>query len=81
MRYRFLRFPEGRPKALTLSYDDGCTQDIRLADILSRYGIKCTFNLNSERLGRKGDVLNINGKIVNHAKVNSEDVKHIYDGH
>ena len=47
MRYRFIRFPEGRAKALTLSYDDGCSEDIRFADLLAKYGIKCTFNFNS----------------------------------
>ncbi len=50
MGYRFLRFPGGKAKALTLSYDDGCKADIRLADTLDKYGIKCTFNLNSSRL-------------------------------
>ena len=44
MRYSFIRFPNGRPKALTLSYDDGCAEDIRFADLLAKYGIKCTFN-------------------------------------
>ena len=48
MRYRFLRFPEGRPRAFTLSYDDGCLQDIRFSEILNKYGVKCTFNLNSD---------------------------------
>ena len=43
----FVRYPEFRKKALTLSYDDGVTQDIRLMEILDRYGLKCTFNLNS----------------------------------
>lgn len=52
MRYRFLRFPEGKPKAVTLSYDDGCRQDIKLSQILNKYGIKCTFNLNSDWLGK-----------------------------
>ena len=47
MRYRFIRFPEGRAKALTLSYDDGCPEDIRFADLLADYGIKCTFNFNT----------------------------------
>ena len=53
MRYRFLRFPEGKAKAVTLSYDDGCRQDIRFAQVLDRYGIKCTFNLNSGLFGEK----------------------------
>jgi peptidoglycan/xylan/chitin deacetylase (PgdA/CDA1 family) len=37
----------GKMKAVTFSYDDGIFQDIRLADIFNRYGLKCTFNLNS----------------------------------
>ena len=47
MRYRFLRFPGGKPKAFTMSYDEGVRQDIRLAEICTKYGVKCTFNLNS----------------------------------
>ncbi len=47
----FMRFPEGRVKAVTLSYDDGVFQDIRLMEILDRYGIKCTFNVNSATFG------------------------------
>ena len=42
-----LRYPNGLRKALTLSYDDGVEQDIRLMEILDKYGLKCTFNLNS----------------------------------
>lgn len=34
-------------KALTLSYDDGVESDVRLLEILRKYGVKCTFNLNS----------------------------------
>ena len=47
MRYRFMRFPGGKAKALTLSYDDGVRADLKLAEIITRYGIKCTFNINS----------------------------------
>lgn len=43
----FMRYPGGRAKALTLSYDDGVSSDRRLIEILNRYGLKCTFNLNS----------------------------------
>ena len=50
MRYRFMRFPEGKPKAVTLSYDDGPHFDLPMLDILDKYGIKCTFNLNSVRM-------------------------------
>lgn len=42
-----MRFPGGKRKAVTLSYDDGVTEDIRLIEILNKYGLKCTFNINS----------------------------------
>ncbi len=42
-------FPGGRTKALTLSYDDGVKEDIRLMDILRKCGMKATFNINASR--------------------------------
>lgn len=45
MQHMYLRFPDGKPKAVTFSYDDGCPQDVRLAQTLSRYNMKGTFNL------------------------------------
>ncbi len=45
--YLQMRFPGGKPKAVTFSYDDGVAQDLRLAEIAEQYGIKCTFNINS----------------------------------
>ncbi|MFA5562093.1 MAG: polysaccharide deacetylase family protein [Eubacteriales bacterium] len=43
----FLRFPGGRAKALTLSYDDGVKSDLRLIEIMQRHGLKGTFNINA----------------------------------
>jgi peptidoglycan/xylan/chitin deacetylase (PgdA/CDA1 family) len=40
-------FPNGKMKALTLSYDDGVEQDKCVIEILNRYKIKGTFNINS----------------------------------
>lgn len=51
MRYRFLRFPEGKFKAVTFSYDDGVRQDARLAEVFHRHGMKATFNINSAFFG------------------------------
>lgn len=45
--YRFMRFPGGKPKAVTFSYDDGSVFDKPLVEILDKYGIKCTFNIPS----------------------------------
>ncbi|MEE0946126.1 MAG: polysaccharide deacetylase family protein [Acutalibacteraceae bacterium] len=58
MRYRFLRFPNGKPKAVTFSYDDGCRDDINTAKIFSQYGVKGTFNINSGYVGQSDWYLN-----------------------
>ena len=42
-----MRFPEGKKRALTLSYDDGVEQDVRLIDIMKKHGLKGTFNISS----------------------------------
>jgi len=48
MMDRFMRFPGGKPKAFTMSYDDGCPEDIRFSETITKYGLKCTFNLNND---------------------------------
>ena len=67
-------------KILTFSYDDGVEQDARLIGLLNKYGMKGTFNLNSELLGRPGELIR-EGKRVAQNKVSPEDVKYIYEGH
>ena len=67
-------------KAITFSYDDGTTQDIRLAEMFRKYGIRATFNINSGLLGKDGELLR-EGKTVSHIKVKPEDLKHVYEGH
>ena len=52
--YHFLRFPGGVPKAVTLSYDDGMSQDIRLVELMKKYGFKGTFNLNAGAIPPEG---------------------------
>ncbi len=51
-----LRFPGGRQKALTFSYDDGVEQDIRLVEILNTHGLKGTFNINTGAFAPEGTV-------------------------
>ena len=70
----------GKMKALTFSYDDGVTQDVRLIQILNKYHLKGTFNINSELLGKEGSLV-CEGITVNHTKNKPEDVKYIYEGH
>jgi len=49
MRYRHLRFPGFKTKAFTMSFDDGITDDIRLVEMMNKYGLKGTFNISSAR--------------------------------
>jgi len=43
----YMKLKDGKSKVLTLSYDDGVVQDIRLIGILDKHGIKGTFNINT----------------------------------
>ena len=51
MRYCFLRFPGGKLKAVTLSYDDGVREDYQLIEIMRKHGLCGTFNVNSGLYG------------------------------
>ncbi len=70
----------GKKKAITFSYDDGVSQDVRLVEIFNKYGLKATFNINSELLGKPGKLVR-NGVEVRHDKVAPEKVSEIYRGH
>ena len=56
MSNKCMEFPGNLRRALTLSYDDGVEQDIRLIDIMNRHGLKGTFNLNSGLYAAEGTV-------------------------
>ncbi len=71
---------QGKMKAVTFSYDDGVTQDIRLAELFHKYGLKATFNLNFNKLGEPHSLVR-EGQTVNHTKNAAVDVPHIYAGH
>lgn len=58
MSMRLMRFKDGKKKALTLSYDDGVRQDIRLTEIMKKYSLKGTFNLNSALFSDENDTSN-----------------------
>ncbi len=55
MNKAYIRFPNFRRKALTLSYDDGVRQDKRLIAIMRKHGLKGTFNINAGLFGDKYD--------------------------
>ena len=70
----------GKKKAVTFSFDDGVTQDIRLIEILNRYNLKGTFNINSDLLGKAGELVR-NDRNVRHDKIQICDFRKVYDGH
>ena len=70
----------GKMKALTFSYDDGVRQDRRLVEIFNKYGLKCTFNVNSELLGTENQLVR-DGVEIRHDKLTPEEAKAVYEGH
>ena len=68
----------GKTKALTFSYDDGVESDRKLVSILNKYGMKCTFNLNSGLMTRASN-WNYNGFQVFH--INATAIGDLYAGH
>lgn len=73
-------FDGGKDKALTLSYDDGTVHDRRLTELMNRYGVRGTFNLNSGLFGRKEQAV-INGIHTDFSRIEKEEVKTLYQGH
>ncbi len=67
-------------KAITFSYDDAVTQDIEFVELLNKYNLKCTFNINSELLGTNNMLIRENKRVA-HYKIHKSDVKGIYDGY
>ena len=70
----------GQKKAITFSYDDTVTQDIRLIEILDKYGLKATFNLNSGLLGMDGMLIR-EGVEVSHVKIPASEIASVYKNH
>lgn len=44
-------------KIFTMSYDDGVVQDKKFLEIINKYDVKCTFNINSSRVKEVSDGL------------------------
>ena len=65
-------------KAFVLSYDDGVRQDIRLVEMLNKYGLKCTFNLNSGLMGPPYK-WEADGVVIE--RIPSRSLRELYAGH
>ena len=71
-------------KAVTFSFDDGIEQDKRLIKILDRYGLKCTFNLNSGRFGNRGHYRRTAFGVTAEVEANvipADEIKQVYENH
>lgn len=73
------RYPGGKRKAFNITYDDGVLQDERFVALLNKYGIKGTFNLNSQLMQEEFSWTHPNGMQVR--RLSSQRAKHLYDGH
>jgi peptidoglycan/xylan/chitin deacetylase (PgdA/CDA1 family) len=71
-------YPQKKMKALTLSYDDGVEQDRKLVEILNRYRIKATFNLNSG-IQSGSSFWNNEGTTIR--RLNIQTLPELYAGH
>jgi len=64
-------FPEGKTKALLLSYDDGTIYDRKLVQLLNKYQLIGTFHLNANKLGTA----------IHFNYLDKEEIKELYKGH
>lgn len=70
----------GKNKAITFSFDDGCEQDIRLIEMMNKYGLKGTFNLNTGLAGLDLS-FSMNGKMITRHIVKLKEIGKRYKGH
>lgn len=69
---------DGKFKAVTFSFDDGNIDDVRLIELLKKYGLKATFNLNSGSISYAHSWEYWNKTQIHH--INYFDYPDLYDG-
>lgn len=72
-------YPGGKPKAFNITYDDGVLQDLRFVELMNRYGLKGTFNLNSELMRTGFAWTHPNGMEVK--RLDADTARWLYRGH
>ena len=72
-------YPEGKKKAFNVSYDDGVLQDVRFVNMMNRYGLKGTFNLNYELMCQEFEWVHESG--MNVKRLSKSEVVALYQGH
>ena len=72
-------YPGGKRKAFNITYDDGIWQDVRFVELLNRYHLKGTFNLNSQLMAEEFAWTHPSGMEVR--RMPFWRVKGLYEGH
>ncbi|MBQ2940412.1 MAG: polysaccharide deacetylase family protein [Clostridia bacterium] len=72
---------DNKLKAVTFSFDDGVTQDVRMIELLDRYGLKATFNLNSGLFGKRYRISLADDCFLNHHRLTADEIRAVYAGH
>lgn len=72
-------YPNGKRKAFNITYDDGVLQDVRFVSLLNRFGLKGTFNLNSQLMEEAFSWVHPCGMEVK--RLSPGAVQGLYDGH
>lgn len=72
-------YPGGKKKAFNITYDDGVIQDIRFVLLMNKYGLKGTFNLNSQLMERELEWEHESGLRIK--RLSKEAARWLYEGH
>ena len=72
-------YPDGKAKAFNVTYDDGVLQDIRFVELLNKYNLKGTFNLNSGLMENEFEWIHENGCVVK--RLSKDKAVSLYQGH
>lgn len=72
-------YPDGKAKAFNVTYDDGVLQDIRFVELLNKYSLKGTFNLNSVLMENEFEWIHETGCVVK--RLSKDKAVSLYQGH
>lgn len=72
-------YPQGKKKAFNVTYDDGVLQDVRFVELLNKYKLKGTFNLNSALMDNEFEWMHESGLTVK--RLCRKDALNLYEGH
>lgn len=67
-------------KMFTLSFDDNTVQDERFIELIDKYNLRATFNINTATFGNKHNIIH-EGIDVCHDDLEAEKVKYLYRNH